>query len=92
MIRYGYPFVGVHWIFDFAVRLTDRTFDPLRGVIGGIVKGPEEIAVGVDAMSRLITNSLGLDCFFVALFITQEEPGVREGRQEECIQGKLFFF
>ena len=59
MIRYGYPFVGVHWIFDFAVRLTDRTFDPLRGVIGGIVKGPEEIAVGVDAMSWLFTSSLG---------------------------------
>ena len=58
MIRYGYPFIRVHWIFDFAVRLTDRTSDPLRGVIGGIVKGPEEIAVGVNAMSGLFTTSL----------------------------------
>jgi hypothetical protein len=59
MIRYGYPFIRVHWIFDLAVRLTDRPSDPLRGVIGGIVKGPEEIAVGVDAMSVLLTTSLG---------------------------------
>ena len=57
MIRYGYPFVRVHWIFDFTVRLTNRTSDPCRGFLGRIVKRPEDITVGVDAMSRLITAS-----------------------------------
>ncbi len=57
MIRDGYPFVRVHWIFDFTVRLTNRASDPWRGFLGGIAKRPEEIAVGVDAMSGLITAS-----------------------------------
>ncbi len=58
MIRYGYPFVGVHGIFDLTVRLTNRTSDPCGGFLGGIVKRPEEIAVGADAMSGLIKASL----------------------------------
>ena len=28
MIRYGYPLVRVHWIFDLTVRLANRTSDP----------------------------------------------------------------
>jgi hypothetical protein len=59
MIRYGYPFARVHWILDFAVRLTNRTSDPWRRFLGGIVKCPEEIDVGVDAMSGLITANFG---------------------------------
>ena len=59
MIRYGYPFVRVHWIFYFPIRLANRTSDPRRGFVGGIVQGSEEITVGVDAMSGLITDSLG---------------------------------
>ncbi len=74
MIRYGYPFVRVHWIFDFTVRLTNCTSDLCGGFLGGIVKRPEELAVGVDAMSRFIIASLGWSRFFVSLFMTQEEP------------------
>ena len=60
MIRYGYPFVGVHWIFDFTVRLTNCTSDLRGGFLGGIVKRPEEIAIGVDAVRGLDTAaSLG---------------------------------
>ena len=59
MIRYGYPFVGVHWIFDLTLRFTNRPSDPWRGFLGGIVKRPEELAVGVDAMSGLDKTSLG---------------------------------
>ena len=46
------------------VRLTNRTSDPCRGFLGGIVKCPEEIAVGVDAMSGLITASSTWSGFF----------------------------
>ena len=75
MIRYGYPFVGVRWIFDFTVRLTNCTSDLRGGFLGGIVKRPEELAVGVDAMSGLITVSLYWGGgFLVSLFVTQEEP------------------
>ncbi len=74
MIRYGYPFVGVHWIFDFTVRLTNCTSDFCGGFFGGIVKRPEELAVGVDAMSGLITTSSPWSGFFVSLFMTQDEP------------------
>ena len=28
MIRYGYPLVRVHWIFDLTVRLANRSSDP----------------------------------------------------------------
>ncbi len=73
MIRYGYPFVGVHWIFDFTVRLTNCTSDLRGGFLGGIVKRPEEPAVGVDAMSELITASSTWSGFFVPVFMTQEE-------------------
>ncbi len=66
--------VRVHWIFDFTVRLTNRTSDPCGGFLGGIVKCPEEIAVGVDAMSGLITASFECCGLFVSLFVTYEEP------------------
>ena len=74
MICYGYPFVGVHWIFDFTVRLTNCTSDLRGGFRGGIVKRPEEFAVGVDAMSGLFTASSTWSGFFVSVFMTQEEP------------------
>jgi hypothetical protein len=51
MIRYGYPFAGVNRIFDLTVRFANRASDPWRRFLGGIVKHPEEIAVGADAMS-----------------------------------------
>jgi hypothetical protein len=70
MIRYGYPFVGVHWIFDFTVRLTNCTSDLRGGFLGGIVKHPEEIAVGVDAMSGLITTSSNWSGFLVSVLVT----------------------
>ena len=75
MIRYGYPFVGVHWILDFTVRFTNRTSDLCGGFLGGIVKRPEELAVGVDAMRGLITvSSHWGGGFLVSIFVTQEEP------------------
>jgi len=46
MIRYGYPFAGVHRIFDLTVRFANRVSDPWRRFLDGIVKRPEEIAVG----------------------------------------------
>ncbi len=58
MIRYGYSFVRVHWVFDLTVRFTNRTSDPCEGFLGGIVKRSEEIAVCVNAVSGLIKNSL----------------------------------
>jgi len=64
MIRYGYPFVGVRWIFDFTIRLTNCTSDLRGGFLGGIVKRPEEFAVGVDAMSGLFTASSTWSGFF----------------------------
>jgi hypothetical protein len=57
MIRYSYPFVRVHWVFDLTVRFTNRASDPCGVFLDGIVKHPEEIAVCVDAVSGLIKNS-----------------------------------
>ncbi len=57
MIRYGYPFAGVHRIFDLTVRFANRASDPWSRFLDGIVKHPEEITVGVDAMSWLVTAS-----------------------------------
>ena len=92
MIRYGYPFVRVRWVFDFAVRFANRTSDPCGGVLDGIVKRPEEIAVCADAVGGLNRNSSRCNGFLsVALFfMTQEEPGVRERGQEECVQREFF--
>ena len=60
MIRYGYSSVRVQWIFDFPVRFANGTSDPWRRLLDGIVQRPEEIAVGVDAVSGLDTDaSLG---------------------------------
>ncbi len=74
MIRYGYPFVRVHWIFNFTLRLTNCTSDLCGGFLGGIVKRPEELAVGVDTMSGFITANSTWSGFSVSLFMTQEEP------------------
>jgi hypothetical protein len=60
VVRYGYPFIRIHRIFDFSIRFANRTSDPQRGFSGGIVKRPEEIADCVDRMSGLITA--GVDC------------------------------
>jgi hypothetical protein len=57
MIRYDYQFVRVHWVFDLTVRLVNRTSDPWRRFLGGIVKRPEDIAVCVDPMCELYTVS-----------------------------------
>ncbi len=57
MIHYGYPFVRVRWVFELAVRFTNRTSDPCGGFLGGIVKRSEELAVCVDAVSGLIKSS-----------------------------------
>ena len=57
MIRYGYPFGRVHWIFDFSKRLADRTSDPRRRFFGGIVQGPKEVAGCVDPVGGLVTTS-----------------------------------
>ena len=64
---YGYPFVWVHWILDFTIRFANRTSDPMRRFLGGIVKRPEELAVGVDAMSGLFTASSIWSGFFCIL-------------------------
>ncbi len=74
MIRYGYPFAGVHRIFDLTVRFANRASDPWRRFLRGIVKHPEEIAVGADAMGWLVTSSLVRARLFVAFFVTKEEP------------------
>ena len=37
MIRYGYPFVRVQWIFDLTVRFANCTSDPWRRLLDGIV-------------------------------------------------------
>ena len=75
MIRYGYPFGRVHWIFDFSKRLADRTSDPRRRFFGGIVQGPKEVAGCVDPVSGLVTASF---CWrrleIIGRFVTQEEP------------------
>jgi hypothetical protein len=55
VVRYGYPFVRVHRIFDFSIRFANRASDPQRSFFSGIVKLPEEIAGCVDPMSGLVT-------------------------------------
>jgi hypothetical protein len=87
IIRYGRPFIRVHGILDLAVRLANRTSEPRKRFLGGIVKRPEEITVRVDVMGRLITASLRWDRLFVFLFVTQEEPGVREGDRKNVSKG-----
>ena len=57
MIRYGYRFGRVHWIFDFSKRLADRTSNPCRRFFGGIVQSPKEVAGCVDPVSGLVTAS-----------------------------------
>ena len=37
MIRYGYPFGRVRWIFDLSKRLANRTSNPCERFLGGIV-------------------------------------------------------
>ena len=81
MIRYGYPFARVRWVFSFAVRFANRTSDPCGEFLDGIVKRPEELAVCVDAVSWLIKNMSWVVSanivrvrLFVTFFVTQEEP------------------
>ncbi len=75
VIRYGYPFRRVHWVFDFSKRLADRTSNPCRRFLGGIVQGPKEVAGCVDPVSGLVTASF---CWrrleIIRSFVTQEEP------------------
>ncbi len=33
VIRYGYPFIRVRWVFDLAVRFANRTSDPCGGFL-----------------------------------------------------------
>ena len=42
VIRYGYPFAGVHRIFDLTVRFANRASNPWRRFLDGIVKRPEK--------------------------------------------------
>jgi hypothetical protein len=68
MIRNGYPFVRVQWIFDLTVRFANCTSDPWGRLFDVIMQRPEKIAVCVDAVSRLITDAgLGWDWLFVPL-------------------------
>ncbi len=55
MVRYGYPFVRIHRIFDISVRFANRASDPQRGFFGGIVQRSEGIAGCVDPMDGLVT-------------------------------------
>jgi hypothetical protein len=55
VVRYGYPFVRIHRIFDFSIRFANRASDSQRSFFGGIVKRPEEIAGCVDPMGGLVT-------------------------------------
>ena len=57
MIRYGYPFVRVRWVFDLVVRFANRTSDPCGGFLDGVMKRPEELAVCVDPICELYTAS-----------------------------------
>ena len=71
MIRYGYPFARVRWVFNFAVPFANRTSDPCGEFLDGIVKHPEEVAVGANAMSWVVSaNFIRL---FVTFLVTQEE-------------------
>jgi hypothetical protein len=56
MIRYGYPFVRIRWVFDLSVRFANRTSDPCGGILDVIMKRPEELAVCLDTVSGLIKN------------------------------------
>jgi hypothetical protein len=55
VVRYGYPFVRIHRIFDFSIRFTNRASDPQRSVFSGAMQRPEEIAGCVDPMAGLVT-------------------------------------
>ncbi len=57
MIRYGYPFVRVRWVFDLAVRFANRTSDPCGGFLDGVMKVPEELAVCVNPICGVYTAS-----------------------------------
>jgi hypothetical protein len=57
MIRYGYPFVRVRWVFDLAVRFANCTSDPCEGFLDGVMKRSEEFAVCVDPICGLYTTS-----------------------------------
>ncbi len=58
VIRYGYPFAGAQRIFDLTVRFANRASDLWGWFLGGIVKHPEEVAVGADAVSWVVSASL----------------------------------
>jgi len=45
VIRYGYPFAGVHRIFDLTVRFANRASDPWGRFLDGIVKRPEKTSL-----------------------------------------------
>jgi hypothetical protein len=90
MIRYGYPFVRVHWIFDLTVRLTNRTSDPWRGFLGGIMKRPEEIAVGVDWLHH---SQLGvIRAFCIPLCDVGRTLSQREEAGRMCPRCLAFLF
>ncbi len=54
VVRYGYPFVRIHQIFDFSIRFANRASDPQRSFFGGIVQS--QIAGCVDPMGGLVTT------------------------------------
>ncbi len=60
VVRYGYPYIRIHRIFDFPIRFANRLLDPQRSFFGGIVKRPNKIAGCVDPMSGLITAGVAL--------------------------------
>ncbi len=57
VVRYGYPFVRIHRIFDFPKRFANRVSDPQRSFFGGIMKRPEEIVGCVDSMAEWARHS-----------------------------------
>ena len=82
MIRYGYPFAGVHRIFDLTVRFANRASDPWGRFLGRIVKHSEEVAVGANAMSWVVSANMpnmswvvsaNFLRLFVTFLVTQEE-------------------
>ena len=83
VIRYGYPFAGVHRIFDLTVRFANRASDPWGRFFGRIVEHPEEVAVGANAMSWVVSANMpnmswvvsaNFIRLFVTFLVTQEEP------------------
>ncbi len=60
VVRYGYPFVRIHRIFDFSIRFANRASDPQRGFFGGTMQSPEEVAGCVDPMGGLVTAGVVL--------------------------------